>query len=167
MIEWCQSNLSQVTVTTNDIAPPLPFDAESFDLVHAISLFTHLNADAQRQWIREVHRVLRPGGLLLFTTHGEIFTNQLSTAQREAFARGQVVVRNPEVNGAQPCASYHPPAHVRGELLPRAGFELIDTMPGGWARERVWTAMVLQDKYLALKPRLAEPASSDRHASPR
>src|SRR5664279_632301 len=36
------------------------FDDESFDLVYALSVFTHLTADLQLAWRDEVRRVLRP-----------------------------------------------------------------------------------------------------------
>ncbi|HWZ86736.1 MAG TPA: class I SAM-dependent methyltransferase [Thermoanaerobaculia bacterium] len=51
-------------------APPLPFGAESFDVVYAVSIFTHLDEHAQFEWLAELARVLRPGGLLIATTHG-------------------------------------------------------------------------------------------------
>lgn len=161
LTNWCQENLPGIAVKTNAPEPPLPFDSDTFDFVYAISLFTHLTADAQEAWMRDVFRVLRPGGLLLFTVHGQIFTNHLTDQQRDLFAEGRIVVRNPEVNGAQACASYDPPAYVHGQLLPNAGLELIEVVPGDWAHGQVWTPMVLQDKYLARKPprSRASPAS--------
>jgi SAM-dependent methyltransferase len=44
--------------------PPLPFQAGSFDLAWAISVFTHLT-DNSIPWLLELHRVLRPGGFLI------------------------------------------------------------------------------------------------------
>jgi SAM-dependent methyltransferase len=50
-------------------APPLPFEAGSFDLAWAISVFTHLT-DASLPWLLELHRILTPGGLLIATYMG-------------------------------------------------------------------------------------------------
>lgn len=49
----------------------LPFPANSFDVVFACHAFEHTERPVDT--IREAHRVLRPGGLLLFITppHGE------------------------------------------------------------------------------------------------
>ena len=44
-----------------------PFDDASFDFVMATSLFTHLLLDETRQYLREAHRVLAPGGRLFAT----------------------------------------------------------------------------------------------------
>ncbi len=49
--------------------PPLEFDSASFDLVWAISVFTHLT-DNSIPWLLELHRILKPGGLLIATYMG-------------------------------------------------------------------------------------------------
>ena len=48
--------------------PPLPFPDESFDVVYAISVWTHLAAEAAHEWLVEIKRILRPAGLALLTT---------------------------------------------------------------------------------------------------
>ena len=53
------------------LLPPLPYPDASFDFVLASSVFTHLTAEVQDAWLRELHRVLRPGAILMATTHGE------------------------------------------------------------------------------------------------
>lgn len=50
--------------------PPAPFGPDSFDLVIAISVFTHLSEDDQDLWLAEVGRLLRPGGLALLSVMG-------------------------------------------------------------------------------------------------
>ncbi len=49
--------------------PPLPVADECFDAVYAFSVFTHL-VDSWSAWLVELHRVLKPGGLLIVTVDG-------------------------------------------------------------------------------------------------
>lgn len=46
--------------------PPLPFEDASFDFVISFQVIEHIKQDAQL--VREVHRVLRPGGKFILTT---------------------------------------------------------------------------------------------------
>ncbi|HVZ53346.1 MAG TPA: class I SAM-dependent methyltransferase [Pseudolabrys sp.] len=48
--------------------PPLPYPDESFDVVYSISVFTHLNPEMGAAWLKEMHRLLKPGGLALLST---------------------------------------------------------------------------------------------------
>lgn len=50
---------------------PLPRSDGFFDLVYGVSVFTHLDAFNWAGWLLELHRVLRPGGLLLLSYLGE------------------------------------------------------------------------------------------------
>lgn len=69
-IAWLESNLSPpLQVFANEVKPPLPLEAESLDLIWAISVFTHI-ADQWPAWLVELHRVLRDGGLLIATILG-------------------------------------------------------------------------------------------------
>lgn len=49
--------------------PPLGLEPASFDLAWAISVFTHLT-DNSLPWLHELHRLLKPGGLLIATYLG-------------------------------------------------------------------------------------------------
>ena len=49
--------------------PPLEFESASVDLAWAISVFTHLT-DNSVPWLLELHRLLKPGGLLIATYMG-------------------------------------------------------------------------------------------------
>lgn len=69
-IEWMQDALSPPLRTLRcDVAPPLGLDYGSLDLAWAISVFTHLT-DQSIPWLLELHRLLKPGGLLIATYMG-------------------------------------------------------------------------------------------------
>ena len=54
----------------NGELPPLDQPDEMFDLVYCVSVFTHLSR-SWSDWPIELHRVLKPGGLMLATFMGE------------------------------------------------------------------------------------------------
>lgn len=47
--------------------PPLPPEFDNFDLIYAISVWTHMPEPACAAWIHYLHERLRPGGILFFT----------------------------------------------------------------------------------------------------
>jgi SAM-dependent methyltransferase len=49
-------------------APPLPFKDETFDIVYAYSVFSHLSENVALGWVREFSRILSPGGVFIATT---------------------------------------------------------------------------------------------------
>jgi SAM-dependent methyltransferase len=128
-VEWCRANLRFGRFETNALEPPLAFDDESFDLVYALSVFTHLTADLQLAWRDELRRVLRPGGRLLLTTHGRSYLPRLETAERERFDRGELVVRWGDLPGTNLCSAYHPEPYLRGTLA--QGFTFLELEPEG------------------------------------
>jgi len=62
--------------------PPLPYAAESFDVIYCLSVFTHLNETMQDAWLAELRRVLQPGGLLILTVHGHNAAAILTPAEQ-------------------------------------------------------------------------------------
>ncbi|CAM5389017.1 Trans-aconitate methyltransferase OS=Afipia felis OX=1035 GN=NCTC12722_00268 PE=4 SV=1 [Afipia felis] len=51
----------------------LPYPDQSFDIVYAYSVFTHLPKHVQDIWLPEIARVLRPGGLFVPTVEPRRF----------------------------------------------------------------------------------------------
>ena len=47
---------------------PTPFNNEQFDVVLLIEVVEHLKSDILDATLREIHRIMRPGGVLLITT---------------------------------------------------------------------------------------------------
>jgi SAM-dependent methyltransferase len=73
-VAWCARNLPGAAFRTIGPAPPTALPAAHFDAVVAGSVFTHLSEDAQGLWLTELHRLLRPGGLLIACTHSPKLT---------------------------------------------------------------------------------------------
>jgi SAM-dependent methyltransferase len=69
-IAWLRETLSPpLHLLQNGANPPLQFESGSFDLVWALSVFTHLT-DNSLPWLLELHRLLKEGGLLVATYMG-------------------------------------------------------------------------------------------------
>jgi SAM-dependent methyltransferase len=96
---------------------PPPYADDSFDLVYAISVFTHLTQDVAVAWAAEMRRVLRPGGMFFFTTRGALRRSELDERQRAAFDTGEPVVKFGYAEGTNVCSAYHPRAFVESHLM--------------------------------------------------
>ncbi len=77
-ILWSQKHLPYAEWRANGPLPPLQYPDSFFDFAFALSVFTHLDEKYQDAWLQELMRVLKPGGLLLATVHGEKFVNRLN-----------------------------------------------------------------------------------------
>ncbi|NNU16900.1 class I SAM-dependent methyltransferase [Parvularcula sp. ZS-1/3] len=115
-IDWCKEHL-RGTYKLNDPEPPLPTDDESFDVVFAVSIFTHLSDEAHRVWPREIARILRPGGIFVFTVHGDEQATKLTGSERRSFDEGELVVRGGVEEGSRTYLAYQPKRFVDEVLL--------------------------------------------------
>jgi SAM-dependent methyltransferase len=129
LIEWSRHAFPHVQFDVNALDSPLGYGDESFDLVYAVSVFTHLGDRAQLFWIRELRRVLATGGLLLLTLHGSSRLDQMTPGEQERFARGELVVKRGLHEGSNRCAAFHPERYVRNVLAD--GFEVLDFVTSG------------------------------------
>ncbi len=118
-----------VAVISPSVTSSLDYGDDQFDLVYALSVFTHLPASLQLPWMAELRRVLRPGGHLLLTTHGKRYLGNLTAEERRRFEAGDLVVRGSEEPGANVCGAYHPEGHVRETLA--QGFTVVDFVAEG------------------------------------
>lgn len=69
-ITWAASHLPMARFFTSPTAPPLELADASVDRAYAISIWSHFDAPSALAWLDEMHRVVKPGGALLVTTHG-------------------------------------------------------------------------------------------------
>jgi SAM-dependent methyltransferase len=145
LIEWCRRNLPFAEVGVNHLHPPLKYTDANFDLVYALSVFTHLTEELQLDWIRELFRIVRPGGYLVLSTHGEHYIGRLNAMERQRFLAGDLVVKN-DVNapGSNTCSAYHPKPYVQEHLA--SDFEIVAFIPEGAKGNP------MQDLYLLRRP---------------
>lgn len=83
LVSWCAKNLPHARWSQNGFQPPLDFADNTFDLIYAISVFTHLSEELQHAWLRELRRVAKPGAIIILTVHGEHCTGKLPTLQQD------------------------------------------------------------------------------------
>jgi SAM-dependent methyltransferase len=100
-VEWAANHRPAGDWIVSSFEPPLPFAPERFDLVYSVSVFSHLGRGLQERWLRELRRVLAPGGVALLSVHGpsafEGFrTGQVGTSwcSADVFARESLRARD-------------------------------------------------------------------------
>lgn len=133
-IEWCKRHLPFAEFRLNNPAPPLSYEADTFDFIYTFSVFTHLSESQQREWMDELRRVMKPGGYLLLTTCGEAYFDTLGPQEKEAFRRGRLVVRHGDASGDaeryNECIAFHPKDYLFKELA--EGFEVVEFQAGSF-----------------------------------
>ena len=98
-VEWCRRSLTFARFEVNALTPPLPYADGQFDLVYALSVFTHLPEPLHFAWMCEMKRVLKTDGFLIFSTHGEPYLGDLTPDQQAEFHAGRVVVKDQDSAG--------------------------------------------------------------------
>lgn len=114
-IEWARRAMPAVDLRVTDTNPPLPWGQESFDGIWAVSVFTHFSESAQRAWLAELARVLRPGGVLLISTMGPSVIGAFSdhdTAMNRRTLAEQGVLFRPRAGAFNDQAAFHTAAGI-------------------------------------------------------
>lgn len=135
-IAWCREHIERVAFVENDLMPPLVFDDGRFDAVYCVSVFTHLSRGAQTAWLREILRVLKPGGLFLMTVHGDSTSSRLTKEEAETYRDAGCVERGGVAEGARTYTAYNSPVYMREEFL--RGLEIVEFIAGGRNDQDIW-----------------------------
>jgi len=142
-IQWARQNIEggSLQFFINELDPPLPFAAKTFDFVYALSVFTHLSEETCGKWIRELERVLKDDGMLFFTTHSDAEVNFLLPHERKQYMADGFCVRGKVQEGRKMFTIFHSPDYVRDTLL--KNFSVLEHVkPGGFQYIHVQEAWV-------------------------
>ncbi|TAJ04421.1 MAG: class I SAM-dependent methyltransferase [Planctomycetota bacterium] len=69
-IEWDRAHLDFARFERAPERPPLAFPSARFDALLSFSVFSHLPEDLHFAWLCELHRITRPGAVLVLTVQG-------------------------------------------------------------------------------------------------
>jgi SAM-dependent methyltransferase len=143
-IAWCDENLNFAVFSTNPLEPPTRYRDHSFDLIYAFSVFTHLTEQLQGTWMQELHRILKPGGYLIISVHGDDLIPHLSKSQLARYQQGEIVVLGAENVGQNDCVVLHPESYVRNVLA--KDFDVLEFVPEGAAGNPPQGAYLLRSR---------------------
>lgn len=132
-ISWCRKNFRGSTFGVNRPLPPLDYETGFFDLILAISVFTHLDEHYQFKWLEELKRIAAPNGILLLSLQGDSYWKNLpSSVVDEIKAKGFVFHKTDYWKGLFPewyQLSYHTPAYVQNVYS--RYFKVLNYIPRG------------------------------------
>lgn len=153
MIEICKRTNAWSNFALVQPFPPTSFENDTFDVIYAYSVFSHLSEEAHLTWLHEFKRVLRTGGLFVATTRPRDFI--LMCADLRARQDQRFWVQGPTssfVNTEESLARYD-----SGEFLyePVGGGDILDPsffgetcIPLGYVQQH-WTKLFELVDYIA------------------
>jgi SAM-dependent methyltransferase len=134
-VRWCQQHLPHGRFLTIPLYPPTSLPAATFDLVFGISVMTHLREATQEQWLAELDRVTRPGGIVMLTFHGDASTCLANPARQvwdQLRASGFVDTSNTVYDAALEEDGYYRNIYQTTEYVRRVWsrrFQVLDVLP--------------------------------------
>lgn len=114
-LQMCREHMPYAAFIRSQYTPPLVFKDESFDVVFANSIFSHLSESNALSWIKEIFRILRPGGLLIGTTHSKFFlvtVQEFQNGKRECQSTWHRGFRDSKLDFSEAINS-----HEKGEFI--------------------------------------------------
>ncbi|HEV2803334.1 MAG TPA: class I SAM-dependent methyltransferase [Chthoniobacterales bacterium] len=135
LVAWCNEQLPGVEVRQNHIGSPIPFADKSFSYIYLLSVFTHLTISEQTRLVDEFRRLLRPGGYVYVTFHGEYFYPTMFPRIADGekiFERDGFLIQNEDHEGSNDCWTLHSPqsliALFKG-FVPQKHFRSVERGP--------------------------------------
>ena len=137
-INWCKNNLPGISFNHNTIYAKLPYDDNFFDVVFGISIFTHLSEQMHYDWFNELYRILKPGGILFLTAHGDVFIDKLTSSEKKGFIDNHIVVRGRVKEGHRTFTAYHPKGFMENLFSNMQVLEHVSGASNGKPQQDIW-----------------------------
>jgi SAM-dependent methyltransferase len=143
-VEFINNTLHSRAVGSRHVPEELSLERE-FDVVFALSFFSHMPQSTFGRWLRALFSVVKPGGILVFTTHG--LASQKSFGDVVLPESGFAFIASSEqrdLEGAEYGSSIATPDYVIGELYRTVRAPICEFNHAYW-----WGH---QDLYVVAKP---------------
>ena len=130
LVEQCKRSLPAGNFIVNQPTPPLDFPDAAFDFIYSWSLFTHLSEPNHIAWLQELACKLKPGGVMLHTTHGYECLKRMAVFNPERLIKHEIPCPLEEFVSTSLC--YH---YAFESQFPEYGYTIIskDYIMKNWA----------------------------------
>ena len=139
-IDWCSKNLPGIEFNNNKLEAKLPYNDNFFDAIYGISIFTHLSEKMHFDWMEELTRILKPGGIMFLTAQGNNFRVKLTQQELKNYDAGNIVVRGKVKEGHRTFSAFHPNDFMKKLFEKVEILEHIETKPTKnlWLPQDIW-----------------------------
>lgn len=135
MIKWNSSNISNVHFKKISYFPPTDFETGEFNLVFALSVFTHIESEFQTAWLAEIERIISRNGIFLFTTQGSKFDGNLGNLEIETLHNKGALTINYKQKGHRMMSTYN--QYESFKITVKEHFEILEYYSGAQYPEKV------------------------------
>jgi len=84
LVKFCRKRMHHGKYYVINPLPPAKLPKNSFDLIFAHSVLSHLEEGVAMEWIKEFARLLKPGGIVVITTWGKTFLDRCEALRNQA-----------------------------------------------------------------------------------
>jgi len=112
-IDWCTKSLSGIIFNRNILEAKLPYPDNFFDVIYGISIFIHLSEQMHYDWFNEIHRILKPDGIIFLTTQGNNFRVKMTRKELANYSKGKLVVRGNVKEGHRNYSAFQPEGFMK------------------------------------------------------
>lgn len=70
-VQWCEKCIDFAEFRKVGEKPPAPYSESFFDAIYSYSVFSHFSEELHLTWLEELHRIAKPGALLVLTVQGK------------------------------------------------------------------------------------------------
>jgi len=143
-VDFIRERLQQIAVMSRHLPEEVSFD-ESFDVVFALSFFSHIPEVTFTRWLAALFAAVSPGGILVFTTHGlisRVLFGDITLSDSGFWFRPHS--EQSDLDPIEYGSTVTTPAYVVAQLAQVTGASLAEFRRGFW-----WTH---QDLYIVNRP---------------